>query len=127
MTYKLFQKKLGRKLQDQRDKIGLTQNELVELINKGISKNDDDYLSDKQMSRVECGKSSTRLDKFVRWTLALGKTPDYFLLNIDYDNNSLDGKIQQISACLKNCSESEIDMVLMLVQGMNSKHNKFDK
>ena len=57
MTYKVFLKDLGNKLKMQRKKLGLTQSELVEKINKGLNKNDDDYLSDKQMSRVECGKT----------------------------------------------------------------------
>jgi len=81
---KVFLRELGIKLKQQRKQLGLKQSELVEKINNGLSKNDDDYLSDKQMSRVECGKSATRLDKFVKWSLALGKTPDYFLLGIDY-------------------------------------------
>lgn len=119
----LFQKELGKKLQIQREQIGLTQSQLAEVLNKGLTKNDDDYLSCQQISKVECGESLTRLDKFVKWSLALGKTPDYFLLNIDYDNNSLEGKILQISACLKNRTESEIDIILMLVQCMNSKNN----
>lgn len=123
MTNVLFQKELGKKLQIQREQIGLTQSQLAEVLNKGLTKNDDDYLSCQQISKVECGESLTRLDKFVKWSLALGKTPDYFLLNIDYDNNSLEGKILQISACLKNCTESEIDIILMLVQCMNSKNN----
>ena len=139
MTYKVFLKDLGNKLKMQRKKLGLTQSELVEKIrprcelgrapeivekiNKGLNKNDDDYLSDKQMSRVECGENATRLDKFVKWALALEKTPDYFLLGIDYGDDSKDGKILQICGCLKNCSNSDIDTVLMLVQGMNSKNN----
>ncbi len=127
MAYKLFQKELGRRLQIQREKMNLTQNQLVEKINKGLVKSDDDYLSDKQISRVECGESATRLDKFVRWSLALGKTPDYFLLNIDYENNSTEGKIFQINACLKNCTDDEIDTILILVQGMNLKKDRFDK
>lgn len=123
MTYKVFLKELGIKLKQQRKQLGLKQSDLVEKINNGLNKNDDDYLSDKQMSRVECGKSATRLDKFVKWALALGKTPDYFLLGIDYSDNSKDGKILQICGCLKNCSNEDIDTVLMLVQGMSSKNN----
>lgn len=123
MTYKVFLKELGIKLKHQRKQLGLKQSELVEIINNGLNKNDDDYLSEKQMSRVECGKSSTRFDKFVKWSLALRKTPDYFLLGIDYSDNSKDGKIQQICGCLKNCSNADIDTVLMLVQGMSSKNN----
>ena len=123
MTYEVFLRELGIKLKQQRKQLGLKQSELVEKINNVLNKNDDDYLSDKQMSRVECGKSATRLDKLVKWSLALGKTPDYFLLGIDYSDDSKDGKILQICGCLKNCSNEEIDTVLMLVQGMNSKNS----
>lgn len=123
MTYKVFLRELGIKLKQQRKQLGLKQSELVEKINNGLNKNDDDYLSDKQMSRVECGKSATRLDKFVKWSLALGKTPAYFLLGIDYSDNSKDGKILQICGCLKNCTDDDIDTVLMLTQGMSSKNN----
>ena len=121
MTYEIFLKDLGIKLKQQRRLLGLKQSQLVEKINKGLNENDDDYLSDKQLSRVECGKSATRLDKFVKWSLALEKTPDYFLLGIDYGDDSKDGKILQISGCLKNCSDDDIETVLMLVQGMSSK------
>ncbi len=124
MTYKVFLKDLGIKLKQQRKQLGLKQSELVEKINKGIVENDDDYLSEKQLSRVECGKSATKLNKFVKWTLALEKTPDYFLLGIDYGDDSKDGKILQICGCLKNCSNEDIETVLMLVQGMNSKSGK---
>ena len=123
MTYKVFLRELGIKLKQQRKQLGLKQSELVEKINNGLNKNDDDYLSDKQMSRVECGKSATRLDKFVKWSLALGKTPDYFLLGIDYSDDSKDGKILQICGCLKNCTDDDIDTVLMLSQGMSSKNS----
>lgn len=122
MLYDIFLKELGNKLKRRRKALGLTQSELVEVINKGLAKNDDDYLSDKQVSRVECGESLTRLDKFVKWTLALGKTPDYFLLGIDYGDNNKDGKIMQICGCLRNCSDDDIDTVLMLTQGMSSKN-----
>lgn len=123
MTYKVFLKDLGNKLKMQRKRLGFTQSELVERINKGLSKGDDDYLSEKQMSTVECGKSATRLDKLLKWSLALGKTPDYFLLGIDYSDDSKDGKILQICGCLKNCSDEDIDTVLLLTQGMNSKNS----
>ena len=122
MTYEVFLKDLGFKLKQQRKYLGLKQSQLVEKINCGLEKNDDDYLSDKQLSRVECGKSATRLDKFIKLSLALEKTPDYFLLGIDHGDDSKDGKILQICGCLKNCSNEDIDTVLMLVQGMNAKN-----
>lgn len=47
MTYKAFLKELGIKLKQQRKKLELNQSELIEKINKGLTKNDDDYLSEK--------------------------------------------------------------------------------
>ena len=110
MTYKVFLKDLGNKLKMQRKKLGLTQSELVEKINKGLNKNDDDYLSDKQMSRVECGENATRLDKFVKWALALEKTPDYFLLGIDYGD--------------ARTGISITDALNITVQGLETIHNQ---
>lgn len=80
MTYKVFLKDLGNKLKMQRKKLGLTQSELVEKINKGLNKNDDDYLSDKQMSRVECGENATRLDKFAKVISRIGKNSRLFFV-----------------------------------------------
>ncbi len=73
MTYKVFLKDLGNKLKMQRKRLGFTQSELVERINKGLNKNDDDYLSEKQMSMVECGKSATRLDKLLKMVTRVRK------------------------------------------------------
>ena len=44
MTYKAFLKELGIKLKQQRKKLELNQSELIEKINKGLTKNDDDFL-----------------------------------------------------------------------------------
>ena len=49
---------------------------------------------------------------------------DWYYTNCNfYGDDSKDGKILQICGCLKNCSDSDIDTVLMLVQGMSSKNN----
>lgn len=52
------------------------------------------------------------------------KNSGLFLLGIDYGDDSKDGKILQINGCLKNCSDEDIETVLMLVQGMSSKANQ---
>lgn len=61
------------------------------------------------------------MDKFVKWTLALGKTPDYFLLGIDNGDETKEGIIMQIYECLLNCSNEQLDVVLSLVQTLNEK------
>lgn len=56
MTYKVFLKELGIKLKHQRKQLGLKQSELVEIINNGLNKNDDDYLSEKKCRELNVVK-----------------------------------------------------------------------
>lgn len=121
MSYQLFIKEVGERLKRSRKALGYTQSELVEILNKNCNQADDDFLSDKQMSRFESGHNCTRLDKFVKWSLALGKTPDFFLLGIDNSNDKNDSKIEQICEYLKLCDESDINNVLLFVKAMYEK------
>ncbi len=118
MNNKIFLKEVGSRLKRKRKELGYTQAQLVEIINKDKIVEDDDYLSDKQMSRVESGHNYTRLDKFVAWCLALGKTPDYFLLGIDNGNDEKSDKIAQINGYLQLCNNETIDNILILVKAM---------
>ncbi len=121
MSYQLFIKEVGERLKRSRKALGYTQSELVEILNKNCNQADDDFLSDKQMSRFESGHNCTRLDKFVKWSLALGKTPDFFLLGIDNSNDKNDSKIEQICEYLKLCDENDINNVLLFVKAMYEK------
>lgn len=121
MSYQLFIKEVGERLKRRWKALGYTQSELVEILNKNCNQTDDDYLSDKQMSRFESGHNCTRLDKFVKWSLALGKTPDYFLLGIDNTSEENDSKIEQICEHLKSCDENDIENVLLFVKAMHEK------
>ena len=75
MTYKAFLKELGIKLKQQRKKLELNQSELIEKINKGLTKNDDDYLSEKQLSRVECGKKFNKIRQICKMVACVRKNP----------------------------------------------------
>ncbi len=122
MSYQLFIREVGDRLKRRRKALGLTQAELVERLNKNCNQADDDYLSDKQMSRFESGHNCTRLDKFVKWSLALGKTPDYFLLGIDNTSDKNEDKISQICEYLKLCDENDINNVFLFVKAMYEKN-----
>ena len=67
MNNKAFLKEVGIRLKNERNNLNYTQAQLVEKLNKNLSNTDQDYLTDKQISRVECGESTTKLDKFVNW------------------------------------------------------------
>lgn len=121
MNYQIFIREVGDRLKRRRKALGYTQSELVEILNKNCNSTDDDFLSDKQMSRFESGHNCTRLDKFVKWSLALGKTPDYFLLGIDNTDNKTDNKINQICEYLRLCNEDDIDNVLLFVKALYEK------
>lgn len=118
MSNKKFIKEVGNRLKKRRKELDYTQAQLVEILNRNISPDYDDYISDKQISRVESGHNYTRLDKFVCWCLALGKTPDYFLLGIDNSNDKANNKIQQIYEYLKLCDEEDLNNVLLFVKAI---------
>ncbi len=123
MDYQLFVKSVGERLKRRRKALGYTQSELVEILNKGCNQTDEDFLSDKQISRFESGHNCTRLDKFVKWSVALGKTPDYFLLGIDNTNEKNDKQIEQICEYLKVCDENDVNNVLLFVKAIYEKNN----
>lgn len=68
-------------------------------------------------------KKFNKIRQICKMVACVRKTPDYFLLGIDYSDNSKDGKILQVCGCLKNCSNEDIDTVLILAQGLSSKNN----
>lgn len=124
MSNKRFMKEVGYRLKKRRKELDYTQAQLVEILNKNVSTDNDDYISDKQISRVESGHNYTRLDKFVSWCLAFGKTPDYFLLGIDNGQNDRDNKINQICEYLKLCADEDIENTIIFVKAMFEKNKK---
>lgn len=117
MEYKNYLKKIGLRLKRQRMALDYTQKELADIISKNNPAPDDkDVLSDKQISRFECGENATRIDKLVELSIALGKTPDFFLLGIDRSDKSSDYTINQISESLKLCSKQEVNSIYSMVQ-----------
>lgn len=124
MSDESFKKEVGRRLKMRREELGYKQSELVEIFNKYYSDSDGDFLSDKQISRVESGKSNTKIHKFVKWSFALGKTPDYFLLGIDTLDNDSSDIIEQICRYLRLCSKEDVENTLLFVKAMYDKNNK---
>ncbi len=115
MEYKTYLQEIGFRLKKQRTRLGLTQKELADVISE---KSD---LSDKQISRFECGENGTRIDKLVELSLALGKTPDYFLLGIDKSDADSDRKIEQIDEYLRLLPPEKTELVLTFVQALSNK------
>ncbi len=124
MSDEIFAKEVGRRLKRRREELGYKQSQLVEILNKHYSNSEGDFLSDKQISRVESGKSNTKIHKFVKWTLVLGKTPDYFLLGIDNLEEETESKIEQICEYLRLCNKEDVDNTLVFVKAMYDKNNK---
>lgn len=127
MSIMKFMIDVGNRLKRRRKELGYTQSQLVESLNKNSSTGADDYISDKQISRVESGHNYTRLDKFVAWCLTLEKTPDYFLLGVDNgqdDKDDKDNKISKICEYLKLCEDEDIDTTLIFVKAMYEKNKK---
>lgn len=115
MNYDNYLQKVGFRLKKQRISLGLTQKQLADAL---ASKCD---ISDKQISRLESGANATRLDKFVEWCIALGKTPDYFLLGIDRSDADAEEKAAQIDEYLKILPEEKVELVLTFVKALTEK------
>lgn len=115
MEYKTYLQEIGYRLKRQRIRLGLTQKELADIIS---AKSD---LSDKQISRFECGENGTRIDKLVELSVALGKTPDYFLLGIDKSDEDANRRIDRIDEYLRLLSPEKVDLVLTFVQALAEK------
>lgn len=124
MSNTAFMKDVGNRLKNRRKKLNYTQTQLVELLNKKHPEVQGDYLSDKQISRVESGHNCTKLDKFVEWCLILEKTPDFFLMGIDNGQNEKDNKIDKICGYLKLCTDEDIENTLVFVKAMVNKNQK---
>ena len=124
MSDEIFAKEVGRRLKRRREELGYKQSQLVEILNKHYSNSEGDFFFVYQISRVESGKSNTKIHKFVKWTLVLGKTPDYFLLGIDNLEEETESKIEQICEYLKLCNKEDVDNTLIFVKAMYDKNNK---
>ena len=71
-----FLEEVGNRVKNQRNILGITQQELTDKISAHIE------ITDKQISCLERGLSGTGLEKFTALSLALEKTPEYFLLGL---------------------------------------------
>lgn len=83
-------KRLGKRIREERQRLGLTQAELAEDIN----------ISDTYMGAIERGERSLTLDTLVRLVNRLGVTVDYMLADsvMDNDSNILE-QFKQIIDC----------------------------
>lgn len=124
MSNKVFMKEVGGRLKKRRKELDYTQAQLVEILNRNNPETNGDFLSDKLISRVESGHNCTKIDKFVKWCLALGKTPDFFLLGIDNGSNEKNNKIEQINGYLQLSTDEVIDNTLIFVKAMYDKNRK---
>lgn len=124
MSNKVFMKEVGGRLKKRRKELDYTQAQLVEILNRNNPETNGDFLSDKLISRVESGHNCTKIDKFVKWCLALGKTPDYFLLGIDNGSDEKNNKIEQINGYSQLSTDEVIDNTLIFVKAMYNKNRK---
>ena len=118
MTYEIFLKDIGQNIKQRRKKLGLTQKELADKTTLSLE------ISDKQISRLECGENTMRLDKLLDVMRVLGKTPDYFFLGIDNSDEAIDNNINKISEYLKLCSLEDIERVLVIVKALSENNKK---
>lgn len=118
-----YPKELGMRIKRRRQALGYTQKDVIDELSKLI-KEDKKLISEKQLSRIECGSSGTTLENFCLIFKVLNKTPNYFMLGISdetiYDNENL---IKDINDCLKICTIDDLDRILLIAKTF-SEHNK---
>lgn len=112
---------VGKRLKKQRDNLGWTQAELVNRLPADVE------LTDKQVSRLETGKSGTGLETFKDLCLTLQKTPDYFLLGYDRKSTTVEELISEINENLYLCNLDDLESFLIISRAFAKKNSDFTK
>jgi len=112
MTYL---EEVGNRLKKQRNKLGWTQADLINKLPADIE------LTDKQVSRLEKGKSGTGLETFKELSLTLEKTPDYFLLGHDRKSKTIKELICEIEENLYLCELNDLESFLIIAKAFAQK------
>jgi transcriptional regulator with XRE-family HTH domain len=110
-----FLEEVGKRLKKQRDKLGWTQAELIDNLPADID------LTDKQVSRLEKGKSGTGLETFTALSLTLQKTPDYFMLGHDRKSTTIKELIAEIEENLYLCELNDLESFLIIAKAFAQK------
>lgn len=103
-----FLEEVGNRVKNQRNSLGITQQELTNKVSVNIE------ITDKQISCLERGISGTGLEKFTALSLALDKTPDYFLLGLSRDGHNKSELIRMINEYLLLCDYEELDSLVTI-------------
>ncbi len=110
-----FLEEVGNRVKNQRNALGITQQELTDKISLSIE------ITDKQISCLERGISGTGLEKFTALSLALDKTPDYFLLGVSRKGNNKKELIRIINENLLLCDYEDLNSLVRISQSFASK------
>ena len=105
-----FLEEVGNRVKNQRNTLGITQQELTDKISAHIE------ITDKQISCLERGLSGTSLEKFTALSLALEKTPDYFLLGLSRDGHNKSELIKTINENLLLCDYEDLNSLVSISQ-----------
>ena len=97
-------KQLGKRIQQQRLKKGLKQDQLAEKVNFGNN----------HISHIENGSTKLSLEALVNICNALDVTPDFVLLDSIY--RSKEYIKDEIAALLKDCPEKKIRLIANLIK-----------
>lgn len=121
-----YSKEIGLRIKKRRLALGLTQKDVIDQLSK-LVKDDKKLISEKQLSRIECGTSGTTLENFLMIFKILDKTPNYFMLGISddaiYDNSAI---IRDVEQCLKYCSNDDLERILLIAKAFSEKNVNFN-
>lgn len=107
-----FLDQMGRRIPARRKELGLTQEQLAEIVN----------LSEQTISTAECGKKALRPENIAKLSAALNCSTDYLLLGIDSP-----GALETISRVISNLTPLQYQCLNCIIDNfllaLNSEDN----
>ncbi len=107
-----FLDQMGRRISARRKELGLTQEQLAEIVN----------LSEQTISTAECGKKALRPENIAKISAALNCSADYLLVGTETPHalELMNHMVKSLTPLQYQCLNCIIDNFLL---ALNSKHN----
>lgn len=100
---------MGFRISMQRRKLNMTQEDLAEKVDVSV----------KHISAIETGRTKANICLLYDIANCLGVTIDYFTFGIVKKS-----KLEEIEEYLRECTDEEIDIIILMVKAIADSHNK---
>lgn len=106
-----FLDQMGRRITARRKELGLTQEQLSEIVN----------LSEQTISTAECGKKALRPENIAKLSIALDCTTDFLLMGteVPYVSDMTNRTVKNLTPLQYQCLNCIIDNFLLAINSKN--------